>query len=337
MRGAGLRIGVVHVHRHDRDRQHLVATIQREVHFGVHPGYQDQARVGNVYLRVHGSSGDRNFLRESRDSARETAVQRRHLDLHLLADVHGGDGGFRHRQDQAQQAVLGKLDDRHGLRLRGRSSLNHGTGVRVPLGNHPGERRGNPGVVHQGLHLLRVGRVDVHLFLGRSQGGFCRGNLRFSDQIPALGFVDLLLRDQPGLLFRHCGDALKGEMSDAVYGLRATLFVLGPGDFRPGAHDRCIRPPQVVGHFGNLQGGQKLALLHAIADIDVDLFNKSGDLRHHVDFLVRLEFGSQHQAVREVLRGHLGDCHGRDVGRLGCCWPARARASNRRRSGRPLP
>jgi hypothetical protein len=60
-----------------------------------------------------------------------------------------------------------------------------------------------------------------------------------------------------------------------------------------------------------------LALLHAVADIDVDLFHKPGDLRHHVDFLERLEFGGQHEAVRQILRGYLGDCHGGDVGRPG--------------------
>ena len=99
-------------------------------------------------------------------------------------------------------------------------------------------------------------------------------------------------------------------------GLGAALFVLGAGHFRPGAYHCGIRPPQVVVHFGNFQGGQELPLVYAVADIDVDLFDKSGDLRHHVHFLVRPEFGGQHQAVRQVLRGGLDDGHGRNVGRL---------------------
>ena len=167
------------------------------------------------------------FVRETHDLARETAVQGRDPDLHLLADVHGGDGGFRYRQNQAQQAVLGKLDQGHGLRLRGGSGLDHGTLVGVPPGDHAGERRGDPRVVHQGLHPLHVGQVDVHLFLRRSQGRFCRGNLRFRDQIPALGFIDLLLRDQAGLLFRHGGEAF--DRRDARCCTRTRRDAVRPG------------------------------------------------------------------------------------------------------------
>ena len=178
--------------------------IQRKVHFGIHPGYYDEARIRHVYLRVHGASGDRDFVGKSPDCAGETTFQRRHLDLYLLADVHRGYGGFRYRKDQAQSAVLRQFDHRHGLCLRCGSRLNHGTGIGVPFGNNSGERSRNPGIVHQRFHFLRVGRINVDLFLGGDQGGLCAGNLRFRDKVFALGFVDLLLRHQPRFLFRYC-------------------------------------------------------------------------------------------------------------------------------------
>ena len=62
---------------------------------------------------------------------------------------------------------------------------------------------------------------------------------------------------------------------------------------------------QIVGHFGDLESRQQLALRHAVADIDVDLLDIAGDLGHHVDFLVRLELGRQHQVMRKVLRATL--------------------------------
>ena len=105
-------------------------------------------------------------------------------------------------------------------------------------------------------------------------------------------------------------------MRDLVRGLGAALFVLGARHFRPGAYHRGIRPPQVVVHFRDLQGGQQLPLAYAVADIDVDFFDISGDFRHHVHFLVRPEFGGQHQAVRQVLGGSLDDGHGRNL--VGC-------------------
>ena len=83
-----------------------VALVQREVHFGIH--------AGNHHRLGFGTSTSVSMVRVASDTLSENRAtspgklrfKRRHPNLHLLADVHGGHGRFRNRQDQAQQAVL---------------------------------------------------------------------------------------------------------------------------------------------------------------------------------------------------------------------------------------
>ena len=64
------------------------------------------------------------------------------------------------------------------------------------------------------------------------------------------------------------------------------------------AHARLI-----IGHFRDLDQRQELTFLNAVADIDIDLLHIAGNLRHEIDFLIRLEFSSQHHVVRYVFDG----------------------------------
>ena len=103
-------------------------------------------------------------------------------------------------------------------------------------------------------------------------------------------------------------------MCDRVGGLGAVQFVPGSGYFGAGAHRGGIRSGQVVSHFGNLQDCQQLPLVHTVAYVDIDFLDVSGDFRHHIDFLVRLEFSGQHQSVGQIFGGRPGDGNGRDFG-----------------------
>ena len=72
---------------------------------------------------------------------------------------------------------------------------------------------------------------------------------------------------------------------------------------------------QVVAHLRYFESGQELALLHAVADIEIDFLDIAGDLRHHIDFLERLELGRQHEIPGEVFRRYFGHRDGGNIRR----------------------
>ena len=105
-------------------------------------------------------------------------------------------------------------------------------------------------------------------------------------------------------------------------------FVLGPRHFGLAAHPR---PASARVRSSPISGISSVAsscpCLHPVADVHVDLFDVAGDLRHHVDFLVGLELGGEHEAVGKIVGGRLGHGDGRHF-RGFACSPGRTRASN---------
>ena len=89
-------------------------------------------------------------------------------------------------------------------------------------------------------------------------------------------------------------------MCHVVSRLSALQLVARGGQFGRRLFDRRRRAREIVLHFWYLQRREQLPFLNAIADIDLDLANVSGNLGHHIDFLKRLEFRGQDQVAGEI-------------------------------------
>jgi hypothetical protein len=97
---------------------------------------------------------------------------------------------------------------------------------------------------------------------------------------------------------------------------------------------------EVVVKLRDFEGGEELALSHAVADIDLDLLYVTGDLGHHVDFLERAEFGREDDGLGEALGGCFRDGNGlRLVGPSGAggCRLTRARGQEYGEKGQKSP
>src|ERR1039457_4260741 len=76
-------------------------------------------------------------------------------------------------------------------------------------------------------------------------------------------------------------------------------LILGARHFGLAVPHAGLGLSEVIGHFGDFQGGQELALLHAVAHIHADLLDVARDLGHHVDFLIRFELGGEDERSEE--------------------------------------
>ncbi len=166
-----------------RYRQSIAALAKAQPYIRVHARNENQAGIGDVHFRVHGSRCFLNFIREPCDMSGEGAVQRRDGDVYRFADMNARNGGFGYRQNEAKQIVLREPDDRHRLRLRSRSGLNHGPGVGVALRYYSRERSGDDGVFLKGAEARLIGFRHGRLTLSGLQSGLSRGNFGFGNEV----------------------------------------------------------------------------------------------------------------------------------------------------------
>ena len=155
----------------------------------------------------------------------------------------------------------------------------------------------------------------MNLLPGSRQGGFRGSDLRFGHQVAALGIVDLLLGDQAGPFGHYRRQAVGGKMRHLVHLLGALEFVLGAGHLGVASLRTGVGAAQIVAHLRYFERGQQLPLPHPVADIDIDLLDIAGDLRHHVDLLKRLELRRQYEIPCEIFGRYFG--HG-DGGNIRC-------------------
>ena len=163
-------------------------------------------------VRVDGSTLPRN---EQHVPAKR-ASQRLHLDFNRLANTNGRHERLRYRQAQTKRADLRQADERHCLRLRGGSRLNHRPDVCIPFCYRASKRRSDRDVVAKRSEPRFFGFGDLRSLLLHAQLRFRRGDLGFGDQISRTDLVDFLLGDQPGSRF---ADFLKpgiGKMGDLM-------------------------------------------------------------------------------------------------------------------------
>ena len=67
------------------------------------PGDQEQVGIRNVDFGVHGAGGEREFSAKRATCPGKLRSRVGTATSDRLADVNGGNGGFGHRQDQAQK------------------------------------------------------------------------------------------------------------------------------------------------------------------------------------------------------------------------------------------
>ena len=68
----------------------------------------------------------------------KSLIQRRHANIHRIADVNVANVRFRNRNHEPEQIILGKLHDRHRLRARTGSRLHQRSQIRIALGHDAG-------------------------------------------------------------------------------------------------------------------------------------------------------------------------------------------------------
>ena len=102
--------------------------------------------------------------------------------------------------------------------------------------------------------------LTSHLLLGGLHSRVGGRDLRFGDQVFAMGVVDFLLGDQAGTLLGDVVEALVVLLGDVVSGFRAGKLVLGLLHVGLAAFDGGIGAAKVVLHFGNFEGGEELTL-----------------------------------------------------------------------------
>jgi hypothetical protein len=137
----------------------------------------------------------------------------------------------------------------------------------------------------------RLGRI--HLGRGR--------------QILGLGVVQFLLRHQAGLSLVGLQQPLVIVMQSGVHGLRPRDLALRAHDLVPAARHFRHRPGQLRLQLGDFQHRQGFALVHAVADIHVNMLNETGDFGMDVDYLVRLELPRQGEHLIDAAPLH--GCH----------------------------
>ena len=106
-------------------------------------------------------------------------------------------------------------------------------------------------------------------------------------------FIDVLLRNQVGLLLEHLGQARVHEVRFVVGRLRADDLLLG-------ALDGGGRLLELSLQLRELQDREHFSSLHPIADVHFHLPDIAGDSGVHVDFLERTKLGREIQCVDEV-------------------------------------
>ena len=133
----------------------------------------------------------------------QRVAQRLHLDLNGLAHTNGGDERLRNRKAQTKCADLRQADERHCLRLRGDSRLNHRTDIGIPFCYRASEWRGDRDVVAKRSESGFFGFGDLRSLLLDAKLRFRRGDLGFGNEISRTDLIDFLLRDQSRLSLRH--------------------------------------------------------------------------------------------------------------------------------------
>lgn len=119
-------------------------------------------------------------------------------------------------------------------------------------------------------------------------------------------------------------------MGQFVRRLDAGRLVLGRRELGVGLLDPGGRLRELVLHLGDVERGENLAAAHAIANVHPHLSDVTGELRHDVHFLERLELGSQRDVGGEIASFNRGDPHCRKVGGRFCRLRRRARAAGDR-------
>ena len=240
-------------------------------------------------------------------------VQRPHLQRDRSAEMNARDRRLGHRNDEPQPMVVGQLDDRPGLRLRRGAGLDHRAGVGVAARDHAAERRRDPRVREQRGRLALGGLGEFELLARGGQRGGGRRDLRFRDVIAPGRFVDVLLRDQIRPRGDDLGEPRRSQMRDVVDGFRAVQIGARAVDLLLRALDRGLVLLQFVLQFGNLEDGEQLPGLDPVADVHADRLQEAGDLRVHVDFLVRPELRRDREDLGQVAARDLRDRDGRRV------------------------
>ena len=168
----------------------------------------------------------------------------------------------------------------------------------------PREGRADRGVLEHGdgAGALGVG-LELHL-LGGLEGGLGAGELGGRFEVVGLGEIDLLAGHEPGLLGGNVLDALEGEVGHIRAGLGACDASLRGDDVGASGGEAGGGLGHLILELGDFEGGEKVALVNMIANVDADGLDVTGDLGHDIDVLVGSELGGEDELAGEV--GRLG-------------------------------
>ena len=238
-----------------------------------------------------------------------------HFAGHFLPAIDLSDGGRVAHLYRAGLA-LRNIDAGHHARdihhrEQRRAGGGHFTGVQRPVGDHAADGAEDPRIAELGFERLmmrlggfhlRGGGLDLFLFgdgLEHPQmllGGF---ELALGLRVAHQGFIHLAPRQRAFLeqllaAVEHLFGGIHGLPVCVHIGLRLD-HRLGNGRARGGAQIgfRLVHGAFAFGGLGGevavLQHGQKLALLHVVAAVDVELLHRRGDLGHDAGLVPREE------------------------------------------------
>ena len=190
-------------------------------------------------------------------------------------------------------AVLRQPDHRHGLRVRGSTSLDEGTGVSITNGDNPREWSGDAGVRFHGFELLALGLSDVQLAFSFGESGLGNADLGFVVLVSGKGIVELLLRDQSGTRIRCLFQSSVSSVCGRIRCLSFFHFIVGASDGLLAALHHSFRSKDLRSQLGHFEHGERLAFFHVVAHVHEDGLNVTGDLGVDIDFLEWFEFGGE--------------------------------------------
>ena len=131
--------------------------------------------------------------------------------------------------------------------------------------------------------------------------GLRRRHLRLGHPVPRRGVVDVLLRHESSDgSFSTSASRVEREVRHLVRGLGAIEIGLRAIDLFGAARTRRLVLSGLVAQLRDLEHGEQLSRLDAIADVDVDRLQKSGDLGVDIDLLKRSKFRRERQRLRQV-------------------------------------
>ena len=173
---------------------------------------------------------------------------------------------------------MGEPDDGEGLIVGVGAALNEGAGIGIAPDHDAGDGRSDSGVILKRLHTLVFGARGFGVLLSRGHGGFGGVDLRLRTEVLGLRIVEFLLRDQARTRGCRLLQTLRLGVERGVERLGALDLLLRARDLFLALLELESGLLELRFQLRNFEDRQRFALMHDVADVDVDVASCSRSL-----------------------------------------------------------